>query len=127
ELATRNNELATLNSDLNNIFSSISIPIIIVDNALRIRRVTTPGEKIFNLISSDVGRPLSNMKPNLDVPNLEGLIREVIDTLSVREREVRDSGGRWYNLRVRPYRTIDNKIGGAVITLVDIDEAKRNT
>ena len=59
-------------------------------------------------------------------PDLGSLIREVIDTLNIREREVRDSSGRWHQLRIRPYRTIDNKIDGAVITLVEIDQMKRS-
>ncbi len=126
ELGTRNTELAMLNNDLKNLLTSINIPIIIVDNQLCVRRVTAPGEKIFNLIPSDVGRPLSNIKPNLDIPDLAPLIREVIQTLSIREREVRDSDNRWHQLRVRPYRTIDNKIDGAVITLVEIDQMKRS-
>jgi two-component system CheB/CheR fusion protein len=126
EMANRNAELATLNNDLNNLLSSINIPIIIVDNDLCIRRVTSPGERVFNLIPSDVGRPLSNIKPNIEVPDLAPLIREVIDTLSIREREVSDSNGRWHQLRIRPYRTADNKIDGAVITLVEIDQMKRN-
>lgn len=126
ELANRNSELATVNNDLNNLLSSINIPITIVDNDLCVRRVTTPGEKIFNLIPSDVGRPLSNIKPNLDIPDLGPLIREVIETLTTREREVRDHYGRWHQLRIRPYRTADNKIDGAVITLVEIDQMKRS-
>jgi two-component system, chemotaxis family, CheB/CheR fusion protein len=126
ELGNRNAELATVNNDLNNLLTSINIPIIIVDNELCVRRVTAPGEKIFNLIPSDVGRPLSNIKPNLDIPDLVPLIREVIQTLSTREREVRDSDNRWHQLRVRPYRTMDNKINGAIITLVEIDQMKRS-
>ena len=125
ELAVRNAELAVVNSDLHNLLSSINIPIIIVDNDLCVRRVTAPGEKTFNLIPSDVGRPLVNIKPNLETPDLGPLIRDVIDTLSTREREVRDNQGRWHQLRIRPYRTTDNKIDGAVITLVDIDHMKR--
>lgn len=126
ELANRNAELAMVNNDLNNLLSSINIPIIIVDNDLCVRRVTAPGEKAFNLIPSDVGRPLSNIKPNLNMPDLGPLIREVIETLSTREREVCDSNDRWHQLRIRPYRTTDNKIDGAVITLIEIDQMKRS-
>jgi two-component system, chemotaxis family, CheB/CheR fusion protein len=126
ELANRNSELATVNNDLNNLLTSINIPIIFVDNQLCVRRVTTPGEKIFNLIPSDVGRPLSNIKPNLDIPDLVPLIQGVIQSLSSREREVRDAENRWHQLRIRPYRTLDNKIDGAVVTLVEIDKMKRS-
>ena len=62
--------------------------------------------------------------PNIDIPDLENILREVLETLNMRERNVRDSGGRAYSLRVRPYRTTDNKIDGAVLTLVDIDRRK---
>jgi len=126
ELGNRNVELAMVNNDLNNLLSSINIPTIIVDNDLCVRRVTSPGEKVFNLIPGDVGRPLSNIKPNLDMPDLGPLIREVIDTLSTREQEVCDSNGRWHQLRIRPYRTVENKIDGAVITLIEIDQLKRS-
>jgi two-component system, chemotaxis family, CheB/CheR fusion protein len=126
ELGNRNAELATVNNDLNNLLTSINIPIIIVDSELSVRRVTAPGEKIFNLIPSDVGRPLANIKPNLDIPDLVPLIRGVIETLRICEREVRDSEDHWHQLRIRPYRTLDNKIDGAVITLVEIDQMKRS-
>jgi two-component system, chemotaxis family, CheB/CheR fusion protein len=72
-----------------------------------------------------VGRPISDIKFNLDYPDLERLITEVIDTVSVKEVETRDGAGRWYSLRVRPYRTIDNKIDGAVVALLDIDALKQ--
>jgi two-component system CheB/CheR fusion protein len=64
---------------------------------------------------------MTELKPNIDIPDVEKLLHEVIDTLSVREREVRDKQGRRYSLRIRPYRTADNRIDGAVLTLVDIN------
>ncbi len=81
---------------------------------------------VFNLIPADVGRPLGDIQPKVNVPGLTQLILEVIDTLDTREREVQDREGHWYSLRIRPYKTVDNKIQGAVVALVDIDAAKRS-
>ena len=125
ELNNRNTELGWLNSDLANVLGSVRIPILILDNQLRIRRFTPAAEKLLNLIQTDVGRPIGDLKLNLDYPDLESLIAEVIDTVSVKEREARDGAGRWYSLRVRPYKTLDNKIDGAVVALLDIDALKQ--
>src|SRR5207253_7618938 len=73
-----------------------------------------------------VGRPLSHVRHSLDLPDLEQLLHEVIDTVSAREREVRDNQGRWYSLRAHPYLTLDNKIDGVVLVLADIDTLKRS-
>ena len=125
ELSNRNLEMAQINNDLTNLLSSINIPIAMVDNTLAVRRATPMAEKLFNLLPSDIGRRLSDFKANLTIDNLDNLIREVIDTLTTRESKVQDNQGRWYSLRIRPYRTRENKIDGAVITLVDIDEEQR--
>jgi two-component system CheB/CheR fusion protein len=97
-----------------------------VDNSLAVRRATPMAERLFNLIPTDIGRRLSDLKVNLNVSNLDQMIREVIDTLTTREAKVQDHEQRWYSLRIRPYRTRDNKIDGAVITLVDIDDEQRS-
>ena len=70
---------------------------------------------------TDIGRPLSQLRPNINISDLNNILREVIETLGTRERKVTDKEGRPYSLRVRPYRTTDDKIDGAVITLVDIE------
>ncbi|HKF93299.1 MAG TPA: PAS domain-containing protein, partial [Gammaproteobacteria bacterium] len=80
----------------------------------------------FNILPSDIGRPLAELKPNIDVPDMEKILREVMETLATRERRVSDKQGRQYSLKVRPYRTTDDKIDGAVITLVDIDGEKES-
>jgi two-component system CheB/CheR fusion protein len=126
ELSNRNLEMAQINNDLTNLLSSINIPIIMVDNGLTVRRATPLAEKLFNLIPTDIGRRLSDLKANLSIHDIDKMIREVLDSLATRESKVRDTQGRWYSLRIRPYRTRDNKIDGAVITLVDIDEEQRN-
>jgi two-component system, chemotaxis family, CheB/CheR fusion protein len=156
EMSHRNTELSRLNADLGNLHASVNMAILVLARDLTIRRFTTPAEKIFNLLATDVGRPLSGVRHNLIVVNehgsrgndprssattenqsfislaattpfpLEDLLRDVIDTVRVHEREVRDKDGRWYVLRARPYMTTDNKIDGAVLVLVDIDDLKRS-
>jgi two-component system CheB/CheR fusion protein len=121
ELSNRNLDMMQVNSDLNNLLASIQLPIVMVDNSLLVRRATPAARKAFNVLESDVGRPIGDLKPNIDIPDLEELLREVIEMLAARERRVSDREGREYLLRVRPYRTTENKIDGAVITLFDIN------
>jgi two-component system CheB/CheR fusion protein len=125
QLGNRNSELAQLNDDLTNLIGSVNIPILMLSGDWRIRRFTPQAEMLLNLRPGDVGRPIASLRPNIDVPDLAGLVAEVVDTMSMREREVQDREGRWYSMRVRPYRTMDNKIDGAVMTFIDIDAAKR--
>jgi two-component system, chemotaxis family, CheB/CheR fusion protein len=126
ELQERNLELARSNNDFLNLLSSTSLAIVMLGPDLRIRRFTPPAEKVLNLITSDVGRLVSDVKLPVDVPNLEGILAEVVDAVTVRELEVQDREGHWYLLRVRPYRTLENKVDGAVLVLVDIDALKRD-
>jgi two-component system, chemotaxis family, CheB/CheR fusion protein len=121
ELSNRNLEMMQMNSDLQNLLSSIQLPILMVDSTLTVRRATPAAREAFNILPTDVGRPISDFRPNVDIPDLETILNDVIETLTTRERKVTDKEGRQYSLRVRPYRTTDNKIDGAVITLVDID------
>ncbi len=125
ELQTRNLELSQVNNDLTNLLSSVSVAIIMLNNDLTIRRFTPMAERIFNLIPSDTGRRLSDLNRNIIVPDLDESIQQVVDDLATVEREVQDRAGHWYSLRIRPYRTRENRIDGAVILLVDIDEHKR--
>ena len=125
ELSNRNLEVMQVNSDLSNLLSSVHLPIVMVDSGLTVRRATPTARKMFNILETDIGRRLSDLRPKIEIPNLESLLRDVIDTLSVREKTVRDPEGRSYSLRIRPYRTADNKIDGAVMTLVDIDGNKQ--
>jgi signal transduction histidine kinase len=124
ELQTRNSQLAQAGNDLQNLLGNLNIPIIMVGNDLRIRRFTPVSQRLLNLIPTDVGRPISDINLNLDIQKLDREVAEVIDTLSPKVREVKDLSGRLYSLRIRPYRTEDNKIDGAVIVLVDLDPAR---
>ena len=124
ELSNRNLEMMQLTNELNNLLASIQMPIVMVDNALTVLRATPAARGAFNILPTDIGRPLSELRPSIDVPDLENILRDVIQTLGTRERKVTDKEGREYSLRIRPYRTTDNKIDGAVLTLVDIDGKK---
>jgi len=124
ELHGRNEELSRLNSDLINLLGSVQIAIVIVSADLRIRRFTPMAEKVLNLIPTDMDRLIAHINPNIIGANLADLIAECIDSISSIEREVQDRQGRWYALRIRPYR-VENKIDGAVVTLFDVDAPKR--
>jgi two-component system CheB/CheR fusion protein len=124
EMKSRNVQLGESNDDLTNLLSSINTPIIMVDNDLRIRRFTPAAEKVLHLIPADVGRPISDIKPRINVPDLDSILTRVLDSLAGHEQEVQDSDGRGYLMRVRPYRTANNRIEGAVLILVDISDLK---
>lgn len=124
QLQHRNLGLNQLNDDLANLLNSAHVPIVILGGDLRIRRFTPVAGKVLNLLAADVNRPIDQVKPTIHVPDLQQLLLEVIDTVQVREREVRDRDGRWHTLKIHPYRTADNKIDGAVIVLLDIQQAK---
>jgi two-component system CheB/CheR fusion protein len=120
ELQSRNEELSRVNSDLINLLANVQIAIVMVSNDLRIRRFTPMAERVLNLIPNDVGRPISDIKPNIDCSNLESQISEAIDSMSIKESECRDRSGKQYALRIRPYKNVENRIDGAVIAMFEI-------
>jgi two-component system CheB/CheR fusion protein len=125
ELRGRNEELSRMNSDLQNFLGSVQVAIVVVSRDLRIRSYTSKAEEVLNLIGSDVGRPLTHIQPNIVCPDLEERIHRVIDTVALDETEVRDNQGRWYSLQIRPYKDLDNRISGAVLALIEIDQLKK--
>jgi len=125
ELSSRNAELGQLGNDLSNLLTSTHVPLIMVGGDLRVRRMTPITERALNVAPSDIGRPIGELRLSVDVPHLEALLRSVIETLTVQEREAQARDGHWYSVRIRPYRTADNRIEGAVISFVDIDVLKR--
>ncbi|HZG38163.1 MAG TPA: chemotaxis protein CheB [Nodosilinea sp.] len=126
ELYRRNAETTRISDDFQNLLSSIHIPILMLEGDLKIRRFTPTAAEIFNLIPSDLGRPLSDINHRLVVTDLEAQILAVINSLVQTSQEVQDQDDHWYDLRIRPYRTLDNHIDGAVVVLVDIDQLKRS-
>jgi two-component system CheB/CheR fusion protein len=124
ELQNRNLELSQTNNDLTNLLASVQLAIVMLGPDLRIRRFTPAAEKLFNLIPGDVGRALTDIKLDIIEGDLEALLLEVIENVTTHEREIRDREGRWYSMRIRPYRTLENRIDGVVIVVVDINEQK---
>lgn len=120
ELQNRNAELSMSNNDMVNLLSNVSIPVVMVGDDLRIRRFTPLAEKLMNYCSSDIGRRLAEIRPNLVGVDLDTIVRNTIETASPHELEVQTDHDR-YLMRVRPYKTWNNKIEGAVITFLDID------
>jgi two-component system CheB/CheR fusion protein len=125
EMAGRNAELNRVNSDLTNLQTSAKLVVVLLGRDLTIRRFSAQAENQFSLLPSDLGRPITGVRHNLAVHDLETLITGVITSVRECEREVQDRDGRWYSLRVRPYLTVDNKVDGAVFLLVDINASKQ--
>ncbi|MEO8352560.1 MAG: PAS domain-containing protein, partial [Chthoniobacteraceae bacterium] len=125
ELRHNNQDITAINDDLNNLLHSVNLPVIMLGRDLRIRRFTPGAERLFKLIPTDVGRAITDIQTDIEVPDLDGLVREVIDGLCVKEREIRDRHDRWHRLQARPFETADNKIAGAVLIFFDIDDVKR--
>lgn len=126
ELNSRNAQLTQLNDDFLNLINSIQMPIVIVGHDLRIRRFTPAAEMVFSLVSTDVGRLITDIKLKVNILNLESLILQVIKDLSIKEQEVQDENGAWYSVTMRPYKTLENKIDGVVIKFSNIDTLKKN-
>jgi two-component system CheB/CheR fusion protein len=126
ELQTKNADLGSLNNDLKNLFIAVNLPIVIVDNEYRLRRFTPAAENFLNLLSSDIGRVVTNLRGTLEIPNLKELLRKAIEELNVTVFEIEAANNRWYSVTIRPYRTTDHRIDGAVIAFSDIDSLKRS-
>jgi two-component system CheB/CheR fusion protein len=125
ELKISNVEYTKVNRDLANLLESISIPLVMVGRDLRIRRFTRAIEPMLNLIASDVGRSITDLQPQIELPDLRRLLLDAMEGGDRKPRDIRDSYGRWYSLRVLPSVGIDGKNDGAVLMLIDIDAAKR--
>jgi two-component system CheB/CheR fusion protein len=124
ELENRNTELEQVNNDLHNLLASVNIPIVILGADLRIRRFTAMAEKLFKLIPGDIGRPITDIAMPMEIPNFDKQVLDVFDSLTPKDIEVQDKSGHWWSVRIRPYKTTDHKIDGAVIAMLDIDSIK---
>ena len=126
ELQNRNHEAAEVNSDLLNLLSTFDLPIVILDAKRQIRRFNPTARSVLNILQSDVGRPIQDMRFNLRVEDLDQRVADVIESNAVHEWEVQDRNGSWYRMQIRPYKTVDQRIDGATISLIDIDALKRH-
>jgi two-component system, chemotaxis family, CheB/CheR fusion protein len=125
ELLHRNLDLSVLTNDLNNVLVGVEIPVVVLDGSLHIRRFTPMAGKLLNIVETDVGRPFSDVASALEVSDWDALFAEVASQVYPLEREVKDKTGRWLSLRLRPYRTSDNKIDGVIVILLDTDIIQR--
>lgn len=122
ELQTKLDDLALAQSDMKNVLNSIEIAILFLDQQLNVRRYTDRAAKLINLRESDIGRPLSDLTSSLQYPALHGDAMETLRTLLPSEKQIRTDDGRQFQVRVMPYRRIDNMIDGVVITLLDLSK-----
>ena len=125
EVRNRNQTLAQLNDDLTNLNRNVSPAIVIIDSNLKIRLFSPSAEKILNLSPSTVGLPITNIKLSVIVDDLKEIISEVTSKLSAVTQEVKDGQEHYYDMQIRPYITQENRIDGAVLSFVDIDDRKK--
>lgn len=125
ELEHRNLELSQLNDDLSNLLAGTNLPIVMLCQDLRIRRFTPAAGEALNLVATDVGRPIGKINCTCGVPDLEAMVLQAVASKTPVEREVKDRAGRWQLQRIRPYRTADNQVAGAIVLMFDIDDRKR--
>ena len=125
ELQAKLDELSRTNNDMTNLLNGTGIAILFLDDNLNVRRFTPPTTRILRLIPGDAGRPVTDLTGDLDYPALQDDARTVLRTLVFTETSVPTHDGRWFTVRIMPYRTLDNRIDGVVITFTDITAAKR--
>ncbi len=132
ELVTVNSELQDkiealmqANSDINNLLAGTDIGTIFLDNDLRIKRFTPAMTNFFNLIHTDIDRPISDITSKIPLVNISQEVRAVLKDLQKKEFEIQTENGAWYSMRILPYQTIENTIDGVVITFMDISGRKK--
>jgi two-component system CheB/CheR fusion protein len=124
ELQSKVDDLARSNNDMRNLLNSTDVATLFLDSDLLVRRFTTQTTKIIKLIPSDAGRPITDIASELDYPDLAEDGREVLRTLVFKEKQVSARDGRWFSVRIMPYRTLENVIDGLVITFSDSTASK---
>lgn len=125
EMQAKIEELSRISNDMRNLLNSTDIATLFLDNDLNVRRFTPQATRIIKLIPSDVGRPITDIVSDLDYAGLAEDVREVLENLVFKEREAATVDGRWFQVRILPYRTYENRIDGVVLTFSDITVAKQ--
>ena len=125
DLMSKVAEFSRVNDDMKNLLNSTDIATLFLDSTFRIRRFTSQVTKVFKLIPGDVGRLITDIASDLNYPTLFANAREVLRTLIFLEKPISANDGRWYLVRIMPYRTTENKIDGVVITFTDITASKQ--
>jgi len=125
ELQAKIAQLADMQNDMKNLLDNIHVGTVFLDQNLIIRRFTRDASQIYRLVASDVGRSLSDIKPELEGEDLLDAAQAVLDNLVPIEHEVKTRNGNWYLARIQPYRTLENMIDGVVLTFTNITESAR--
>ena len=123
ELRSRNSEVSQANTDLSNLLENIEISVVMIGSDMTIRRFTPKAQKFLGLIAADVGRPLLNINPVIEIPDFQASVLQVIKDFRPVEKKLSDKHGKNYQMRILPYRTMENRIDGAVITLVELSSS----
>lgn len=124
ELQAKVSDLTLASNDMKNLLNSTDIATLFLDDELNIRRFTNRTVGIIKLIASDIGRPITDIVTDMHYPELADDAREVLNSLVFSEKQVSASDGRWFTVRIMPYRTQENRIDGLVLTFNDISVAK---
>jgi two-component system CheB/CheR fusion protein len=122
ELQSKIDALTQSHDDMRNLLQSSDIPMAFLDSDLKVRRFTDAIKPIINLRGNDIGRPISDLKLNLLNVDFVHDAQEVLETLQLKEKRVQTEDERWFQMRLMPYRTSDNKINGVTVTFMDITE-----
>ena len=122
ELQAKIEQLAGMQNDMKNLLDNVNVGTVFLDEHLAIRRFTRDAAAVYRLIATDVGRPLADIKTDLEGDDLTVKAQAVLDTLAPWEGEVRTTGGVYYLARIQPYRTLENRISGVVLTFTDISQ-----
>jgi two-component system CheB/CheR fusion protein len=125
ELQSKVDDLSRVNNDMKNLLNSTDIATLFLDKELNIRRYTNQTTQIFKLIKSDIGRPFTDLVSDLNYPNLAEDALEVLRTLVFIQKQISTNDGRWFSIRIMPYRTFDDRIDGLVITFINISDLKQ--
>ena len=125
ELQSKVDEFSRVNNDMKNLLNSTDIATLFLDKELNIRRYTNQTTKIFKLIKSDIGRPFTDQASDLDYPELVDDALEVLRTLVFIQKQISTKDGRWFSIRIMPYRTFDDRIDGLVITFFNMSSQKQ--
>jgi two-component system CheB/CheR fusion protein len=125
ELQAKVDELSRASNDMKNLLNSTDIATLFLDSDLNVRRFTPQATKIIKLIPADAGRPITDLASELRYPGLAEDAREVLRTLASAEKPIVAHDGRWFTVRIMPYRTLDDRIDGVVITFTDITASKK--
>ena len=125
ELQSKVDEFSRVNNDMKNLLNSTDIATLFLDKELNIRRYTDQATRIFKLIKSDIGRPFTDQVSDLIYPELAADAREVLRTLIFIQKQIPTKDGRWFSIRIMPYRTYDDRIDGLVITFINTSDFKQ--